>query len=50
LQILAYSTIELCGLIYLYQQKGEEWGVSDEKIKAFIQMEGPTNTGTIELK
>lgn len=40
LQFLAYSTIELCGLIYIYEQKGDNWGVSDEDIDAFLKING----------
>ncbi|WP_460620149.1 hypothetical protein [Hymenobacter ruber] len=39
LRFLAYSTIELCGLIYIYEQKGDEWAVSDDKINEFLKID-----------
>ncbi len=39
LQFLAYSTIELCGLVYIHEHKGDKWGVSDEAIEAYLKLE-----------
>ncbi|MDU0372512.1 hypothetical protein ACFPAF_19080 [Hymenobacter endophyticus] len=38
-QLIGYSTIELCGLAYIHEAKGEEWRVSDEQIDAYMQLE-----------
>ncbi|MET4108250.1 hypothetical protein [Hymenobacter sp. UYP22] len=38
-QLIGYSTIELCGLAYIYEMKGEEWRASDEQIDAFMQLD-----------
>ncbi|MFD2718595.1 hypothetical protein ACFST9_07700 [Hymenobacter monticola] len=44
-KFLAYSTIELCGLIYIHEHKGDDWGVSDEAIKAYLLLDATDNTG-----
>jgi hypothetical protein len=38
-KLIGYSTIELCGLAYIYEAKGEEWRVSDEQSDAYTQLE-----------
>lgn len=35
----ASSPLELLGLIKLYQAKGEQWRVSDDKIEKFIEFD-----------
>jgi hypothetical protein len=36
---IATSPLELLGLITLYNAKGENWQVSDEKIDAFVRFD-----------
>jgi hypothetical protein len=36
---IAYSTIELCGLVFIHEQKGEQWQVSDEAIEGYLKLE-----------
>ncbi|OON68435.1 hypothetical protein [Hymenobacter sp. CRA2] len=37
----AYDPIQLCGIAYVYEAKGNDWRVSDEAIEAFMQLEQP---------
>lgn len=48
LYFIAYSTIELCGLIYIHEQKGNNWRVSDEEIEAFLKLEMPADSSASE--
>jgi len=38
-RLVAYNAIELCGIAYIYESKGENWSVSDEAIEAYLQLE-----------
>jgi hypothetical protein len=37
--LIGYSTIELCGLAYIYEAKGNNWPVSDAAIDDFMKLE-----------
>ena len=39
IRLLAYDPIELCGLAFIQEKKGEEWAASDEAIEAFLKLE-----------
>ncbi|MBD2716536.1 hypothetical protein KBK19_15950 [Microvirga sp. STR05] len=38
IQLIGYSTLELCGLAYMHEAKGQEWRVTDEQIEAYMQL------------
>jgi hypothetical protein len=39
IQLTGYSTLELCGLAYIYEAKGDNWPVSDEDIEDYLKLE-----------
>ncbi|WBO82926.1 hypothetical protein [Hymenobacter yonginensis] len=39
IQLTCYSTLELCGLAYIHEAKGDNWPVSDEDIEDYLGLE-----------
>ncbi|AII53140.1 hypothetical protein N008_14300 [Hymenobacter sp. APR13] len=39
LRLLGYSTIELCGLAYIHEMKGNDWTVADAAIEDYLKLE-----------
>jgi len=39
----AYNVLELAGLIMLYENKGKNWHVNDDKIEEFIKKKSTTD-------
>lgn len=38
-RLVAHDIIQLCGLAYIYDHKGENWAVSDEQIEAYLKLD-----------
>jgi hypothetical protein len=39
IRLVAYNSIELCGLAYVHETKGENWRVSDDDIDEYMSLE-----------
>ncbi|MEZ4886758.1 MAG: hypothetical protein R3E32_18665 [Chitinophagales bacterium] len=35
--LIAEDTLALAGMVYLYENKGEDWRVDDDKIDSFVE-------------
>lgn len=37
----AYDPLQLCGVAYVYEARGNDWPISDEAIEAYMKLEQP---------